>query len=209
MISVIIPAYNEEKTILDVIKAVKETDIVDEVIVIDDGSEDNTFKIANKAGAKVFRLDKNIGKGGALKKGVDEARGDIVVFLDADLMGLSPTHIKDLVEPVLKGEAEMSVGIFKGGRKSTDLSQYITPFLSGQRAIKKEFFSKFNEVASTKYGVEIALTKYAKKRNVNVKCVELYDITHLMKEEKRGILKGFFERLKMYYQLLRQIFHKY
>ncbi len=162
-----------------------------------------------RQGVKVIKLPRNIGKGGALKKGIDESRGEIIVFLDADLIGLKPKHIEALVKPVMEGDVGMTVGIFKKGRKTTDLSQYLTPFLSGQRAIKRNLLLKFDKIEFTKYGIEVALTKYAKRENIKVEFVDLYDITHLMKEEKRGLIRGFLERLKMYYQLLRQFFIKY
>lgn len=207
-VSVLIPAYNEEKTIVEVINAVKNCSIVDEIIVIDDGSRDNTFKLAKDTGVKVIKTSKNLGKGGALKKGLESSRGDIVVFLDADLMGIKPEHIENLIKPIIEDNVGMTVGIFRKGRKATDLSQYLTPFLSGQRAIRRDLLSKFDKIEFTKYGIEVALTKYAKKENIKVEFVDLYDITHLMKEEKRGLVKGFFERLRMYYQLLRQLFIK-
>ena len=207
-VSVLIPAYNEEKTIVEVINAVKNCSIVDEIIVIDDGSRDNTFKLAKDTGVKVIKTSKNLGKGGALKKGLESSRGDIVVFLDADLMGIKPEHIENLIKPIIEDNVGMTVGIFRKGRKATDLSQYLTPFLSGQRAIRRDLLLKFDKIEFTKYGIEVALTKYAKKENIKVEFVDLYDITHLMKEEKRGLVKGFFERLRMYYQLLRQLFIK-
>ncbi len=208
-VSVLIPAYNEEKTIKDVIEVAKQCKIVDEIIVIDDGSTDNTYKKAKESGAMVVRIPRNVGKGGALKRGLEESKGDIIVFLDADLLGLKPEHIEALVKPVMEEDAGMTVGIFKKGRKTTDLSQYLTPFLSGQRAIKRDLLSRFDKIEFTKYGIEVALTRYAKRENIKVEFVDLYDVTHLMKEEKRGFIKGFMERLKMYYQLLRQFFIKY
>ncbi len=208
-VSVLIPAYNEEKTITDVIDAAKACEIVDEIIVIDDGSTDNTYKVAKDTGVEVIRVPHNVGKGGALKKGLEASKGDIIVFLDADLIGLKPKHIETLVRPVMEEDIGMTVGIFKKGRKTTDLSQYLTPFLSGQRAIKRDLLSRFDKIEFTKYGIEVALTRYAKRENIKVEFVDLYDVTHLMKEEKRGLVKGFLERLKMYYQLLRQFFIKY
>ncbi len=208
-ISVLIPAYNEEKTIGNVIDAAKRCKIVDEIIVIDDGSKDNTYKVASNTGVRVIRSPRNLGKGGALKKGIEESKGDILVFLDADLIGIRPEHIENLVKPIIERDVGMTVGIFRKGRKTTDLSQYLTPFLSGQRAIKRDLLSKFDKIEFTKYGIEVALTMYAKRENIKVEFVDLYDVTHLMKEEKRGLIKGFLERLKMYYQLLRQLFVRY
>jgi glycosyltransferase involved in cell wall biosynthesis len=80
-VSIVIPAYNESATVEAVIKAVKSLDIVDEVIVVDDGSTDETAQIAEKAGAIVISHATNSGKGAALKTGLKNSKGDIVALL--------------------------------------------------------------------------------------------------------------------------------
>jgi len=81
-ISVIIPAYNEEKRIGKVLQRIPE--FVDEVIVVDDGSNDRTSEVARKFGVEVIRLERNEGKGKAMSEGIKAANGDIIVFMDAD-----------------------------------------------------------------------------------------------------------------------------
>lgn len=65
-------------------------------------------------------------------------------FLDADLIGLKPVHIENLVAPVVKDMADMTVGIFYSGRNITDLAQKLMPFLSGQRCVKREILDKLD-----------------------------------------------------------------
>ncbi|MFZ2330118.1 MAG: glycosyltransferase family 2 protein, partial [Atribacterota bacterium] len=137
-ISVIIPAYNEEATIAEVIKTVKQVPIINSIIVVSDGSTDRTVEIANSLKVNVFEMKKNIGKGGAIKKGFEKTDSEILLFLDADLIGLNTQHIYSLVNPIIKDLTDMTVGIFSKGRLLTDLSQMIMPFLSGQRAMKRE-----------------------------------------------------------------------
>ena len=111
MISVIIPAWNEEKTIANTVARARKAFPEGEVIVIDNASKDETEANAKQAGALVLRESKK-GKGHALKKGLAKASGEILVFLDADIRNLSPSMLKRLVRPVMNGECEAVIGTF-------------------------------------------------------------------------------------------------
>jgi len=199
----IIPAYNEERTIADVIDVVKKVDLIEKIIVVSDGSKDNTAQIAKEHGAEVYELQENKGKGAAVKVGVDNTKSNILLLLDADLIGLKENHIIELLNPVINDEADMTIGIFASGRFATDLAQKVAPHLSGQRAIKKDIISKIDNIDITRYGIEVALTKSVEKEGYRVKNVELKDLTHIMKEEKLGFRKGFVARMKMYWDIIR------
>ncbi|RKD34472.1 glycosyltransferase family 2 protein [Thermohalobacter berrensis] len=197
-ITTIIPAYNEEKTIGDVLNVVKQAELINEIIVVSDGSKDSTVEISQSYGVRVIDLKENVGKGGALKKGVENSEGDIVLFLDADLIGLRVDHINSLLLPVINKECDMTIGIFSNGRFATDLAQKVAPYLSGQRAVRKNVIKEISNMDITRYGVEVALTRYASQNHISTKEVVLDNLTHVMKEEKLGVVKGFTERLKMY-----------
>lgn len=100
-VSAVIPAYFEESTIGEVVKMT--LPFVDEVLVVDDGSTDETTKNAVESGARVVRLEKNTGYLQALQRGLREARGDIIVTLDADGQHV-PSEIHKLIEPIIKGK---------------------------------------------------------------------------------------------------------
>jgi len=202
-VTAVIPAYNEEQTIADVVKCVKSIDKIQKVIVVSDGSTDSTAEIARECGADVIELDENVGKGGAIRAGINECGTEIILFLDADLIGLTEKHVLDLIEPVIDNKTDMTIGIFKNGRMVTDLAQKVTPYLSGQRAIKKSIIDKIPNIDITRYGVEVALTKYVDKFNVRVQEVDLPDMTHVTKEEKLGIIRGMHARLKMYWDIVK------
>ncbi len=204
-VSIIIPAYNEEKTIENVVRVSKNISAVAEVIVVNDGSEDNTALLAEEAGAKVISLPTNAGKGGAMMVGVKNSVGNIILFLDADLIGLTEKHIQELLLPVLSKAEDMTIGVFGHGRLTTDLAQFFAPFLSGQRAVKREIIEHISDLDATRFGVEVALTRYSTEHNLNVREVELADLTHLMKEEKLGMIKGFLARLKMYWEIAQSV----
>ncbi|WP_425447475.1 glycosyltransferase family 2 protein [Dethiothermospora halolimnae] len=202
-ITAIIPAFNEEETIGDILKTIKKIDLIEEIIVVSDGSTDRTIDIAKSLNVEVVELSNNIGKGGAVKRGVEKSHGDIVLFLDADLIGLRSEHVTRLLLPVISDECDMSIGVFDNGRFITDLAQKLTPFLTGQRAIKTEVFNDIPNIEITRYGIEVAITKHVTKNNINIKSVTLENITHVMKEEKMGLIKGATERLKMYRDILK------
>ncbi len=203
--AVVIPAYNEEATIGPVIDAVKRSKRVCEAIVVSDGSTDRTVRIARQKGVRVVDLKHNIGKGGAMKKGVCKSRAEIIVFLDADLIGLRPDHVDALVEPVASGRAGMSLGLFDGGRVATDFAQAVTPFLTGQRAVLRQILDEIWDLEALRFGVEVALTKHVKEKGYKVEPVHLAGLTHRTKEEKLGIRKGFLARLKMYWEIVRHV----
>jgi len=107
--SVVVPAHNEEPTLgtlLDDLKRVCGSK--HEIIVVDDGSTDNTPKIAEKAGVILIKNKKNLGKGGALRKGFERASGDIIVMMDADLSH-TPDDISQMLEPFSNSEVGLVI----------------------------------------------------------------------------------------------------
>ena len=121
-LSIIIPCYNEEKTIKDIILAIQNADIKDyEIIIVDDCSNDNTKEILqsfNRKEIKIFFQKKNMGKGSALRKGFKEANGDICIIQDADLE-YDPNEYSLIIEQILKNKADVVYGSrFQGGKAS-------------------------------------------------------------------------------------------
>lgn len=180
-ISVIIPAYNEAKRIGKVLSKIPE--FVDEVIVVDDGSEDSTSEVAKNHGAEVIRLEENQGKGAAMREGIKKVSGDIVIFMDADGQH-NPEEIEKLVSPILKGEADFVIGsrlIKTQGKRPLirKISNFLSTSLikiklgidvkdtqSGFRAIKRELLP---EIESKRYEVETEILIKAAKKGARVK----------------------------------------
>lgn len=204
-IATIIPAYNEEARIGNVIDAVKTVELIDEIIVVDDGSEDLTYSISVEKGIRTIRLPVNKGKGAAIMEGVKHSQADVFLLLDADLIGLTQHHILNLLQPVIQGHYSMSYGIFSNGRAATDLAQKVAPFLTGQRVIRKEVLLSIDYLEITRFGIEVAITRYFKKNNIPTIGVPMSNLTHVMKEEKLGLIKGLGARLKMYWEIVKTI----
>lgn len=180
-ISVVIPAYNEAKRIGKVLLRIPE--FVDEVIVVDDGSTDNTSEVAKSYGVEIIRLEENQGKGVAMREGIKNVSGDIVVFMDADGQH-NPEEIEKLLYPILRGEADFVIGsrlIKAQGKRplirkisnflSTGLIKFklgidVKDTQSGFRAIKQEFLP---EIESKRYEVETEVLIKAVKKGARVK----------------------------------------
>ncbi len=187
-VSIVIPAYNESATVEAVIKVVKAINIVDEVIVVDDGSTDQTAQLAEKAGAIVISHKKNSGKGAALKTGFKKSKGDVVAFIDADLHNISSEQIKKMIIPILDGRADVTKTKFKrkAGRV-TELTakpllnsffpelKFDQP-LSGQFAAKRTFLNRIE--FEEDYGVDVGIVLDADAQGMRVKEVDIGQIEH-------------------------------
>ncbi len=187
MISIIIPAYNEAEFIgqtLRALQALSDADAVSigEIIVVDDGSTDDTAHLAEAGGADVVLRQTNAGKGAALQAGFAMSSGDIVLLVDADL-GSTAFNAGLLLAPVLAEQADMTIATFpvipgKGGGMGlvVKLSRWgirrltgrtMQAPLSGQRAIRREVIVNGGGFASG-WGVEVALTVRALQQGYRV-----------------------------------------
>lgn len=205
-VAAIIPAYNEEKTISAVISALESSTLVDQIIVVSDGSEDKTVEAAlSHQEVELIELLENRGKGGAVKAGLDLCSAEIILILDADLIGLTVEHIASLLEPVREQRAMMTVGVFEKGRVVTDIAQKMAPFLSGQRALKRELLENISDLDLSRFGIEVALHHHVEENEISAEVVQLPDLSHVMKEEKLGFWKGLMARVKMYWEIVRYV----
>ncbi|HEY3379824.1 MAG TPA: glycosyltransferase family 2 protein [Armatimonadota bacterium] len=204
-VTAVIPAYNEATRLPQVLRVVQQATLVHEIIVVDDGSHDGTAEAAHDCGVTVCRLPENCGKGTAMRAGALHATDDILLFLDADLIGLTPAQVDALIRPVLTEQVGMAVGIFQGGRTATDLAQFLSPSLSGQRCLTREFFLSAPLIEGSRSGVEVALTAHARAHHLALALVPLDGATHTMKEEKIGVLRGAFSRTRMYFDIVRTL----
>ncbi|HVP16117.1 MAG TPA: glycosyltransferase family 2 protein [candidate division Zixibacteria bacterium] len=178
VISVVIPAYNEEKSIGTVIE--ETTQVLDglgapyEIIVVDDGSIDNTARVASTYKTTVISYPKNMGKGYAVRKGIERAQGEIIVTIDAD-GSHRPKEIPDLVIPAFNGTDIVAGSRFLGS--GTDFTtrinrignfvfnatiagltgRLVTDSQTGFRAINKEALKKMN-LTSNGFEIESEIT---------------------------------------------------
>ncbi len=208
-VSAVVPAYNEASRIGAVLKPLVGCSAIDEVIVVDDGSDDGTAEMARQYAVDVVRLETNYGKAKALDEGVMRARNDVLLFLDADLVGLTEAHVEKLVRIYEDSGVDMLVGVFANGRRRTDFAQKLNPYASGQRMLTKKLWLRAKaNVHEMNYGIEFALSKLAVKEGWSKEKVKLEGVTHVLKEEKRGFSNGVLERFKMYGNMIKWLFKK-
>jgi len=198
---ILIPAYNEEAFVAAVVKTAIASGL-GPVLVVDDGSTDSTAGVARQAQAEVLSLGSNGGKGGAVYAGAAQLDTDVVVLIDADLTNLQIEHLRQLAEPVLRGQVDMVRGVFVGGRWLTETAQKLAPQLSGQRAVLRSRLLEVEGLKESRYGVEIAIAKHAKRANWRIVEVPLLGVSQVIKEEKHGLLRGLLIRFKMYGEVL-------
>jgi polyprenyl-phospho-N-acetylgalactosaminyl synthase len=196
-LSVIVAAYNEQETIVQVLRAVEGHPLVDEIIVVDDGSTDGTADRAARTSAKVIRLKANGGKAGAMDAGVRASRNDAILFLDADIVGLTHKIITLTTTPVLTGRCAMFVAI--RARHSYWLNRllYFIPVLGGERALSKDIWEAVPRLYRKGFQIEIALNYYTKKSGRKMGFAVMPGLSQVIKERKRGFCLGLWQRLKM------------
>ncbi len=192
--TVVIPAKDEGATIAEVVRAAKQARWVDKVIVVDGHSTDDTVEEARRAGAQVITQSKRRypGKGVAMRDGFEAALTDIVVFVDADIINIGPRMLEQMIEPIVKGEADFVKGTFKrtAGRVTElvakpllqmffpEVAGFSQP-LSGEIAGKRWVFEhvKFEE----NWGVDVGILIDAVRFGARVKEVHIGFKDHLMK----------------------------
>ncbi len=205
-ISCIIPAYNEELRIETVLRAVYSHPLIDEVIVVDDASKDNTKDVVRKfKGVQLIVHEKNKGKSQTVVDGIIQSKGDIIFLLDADLIGLTPKNISDLVEPVLSQKADISISMRKN---SPWIDRKIGfDFISGERVFPKKLVQDhLNEMQKlARFGLEVYLNKLIIKNKYKIKVVFWKDVVSLWKYKKSGLFPGLKGDFLMILDVLRTI----
>ncbi|MDZ7586883.1 MAG: glycosyltransferase family 2 protein [Patescibacteria group bacterium] len=182
IVSAIVPCFNEEKTVRKVVTTLLANPKIDEVIVVNDGSTDESLTELNKfeQQIKLINLKQNRGKGWALTEGIKQAQGELVMFIDADLVNLNQKKILALLKPILDHHYRGVIGI----RKKSRLLPAPLAKLSGERVYyKKDLLPILDQMKRARFGVEILLNHSF--NNKSVKKISLLKLHGLGKYEKR------------------------
>jgi len=197
-VAAIVPAYNEEETLADVITVLKATGLVDEILVVSDGSTDDTVHVSRSLRTKTIHLHRNYGKAMAMAIGISHTEAPVVLFVDGDILNLSEYLLGQLIEPVVSGSAEMAIGLRHRGWLLDWLHARTGPHLSGIRCLRREIFEAVPEEYLQGYTVETALNWAARQLDMRITTTVLCNLRHLIKERKRGVAAGARARLDMF-----------
>ena len=189
-VSIVIPAYNEEATVAEVVSVARKLSYVDEVIVVDDGSTDRTVEEAESAGATVMSHIMNEGKGSAIKTGFKNSHGDIVAFIDADVSNFTSEKIDKIIRPILEDKTDITKTKFarESGRvtelTAKPLLGFFFPELSYEQPLSGQFAGKrsaLNKIRFEKdYGVDVGIVLDADVHGIKILEVDIGDICHDM-----------------------------
>lgn len=202
-ISCIIPAFNEAERIINVLNVLVHHPLVDEVIVVNDASTDNT-RIALEARSDITLInhEKNKGKTQAVLTGIQKAKHSMVMLIDSDLIGLSEEAITNLIEPILNDQADVTISLRKNA-----LSIYRVAgidFVSGERVFHKNLLTDFPEELQQLpgFGLEVFMNNITISKNLRLKIIPWNNVISPRKSVKKGIFIGSCEDAKMVFQIL-------
>lgn len=199
-VTAIVPAYNEEATIAQVVKVLSSSPYLREVLVISDGSTDETAQRARAAGARVHEIPRQGGKGEAMLHALTHTTAPIVAFFDADLRGLTAAHVEQLVLPVLNGSRMMNVGLRDRGFLVTALTHHL-PLISGERVMARSVMEKTPAEFLKGFMVEVSLNYYCRSHGLAYGAVELKGLSMRRKFEKVGYGLAVLQYMRMFYQV--------
>ena len=185
-VSIIIPAFNEEGTIGEVVKQIRQSIPAAEIIVINDGSDDDTSRVAQDFGAIVYTHPYNIGNGAAIKNGIRRATGDILVFMDGDgqhnpvdiqtMLSYFPDY--DMVVGARSNKGQASLGRAVGNTIYNWFASYVTKFAvkdltSGFRAVKASIARSFLYLLPNTYSYPTTMTLGVLRNGNSVKYIPI------------------------------------
>jgi len=202
-VSVIIAARDEAPRIGKVLSVACNHPLVGEVIVFCDGSVDNTSEVARKYNAIVHDKDKPQGKTLAVKHGIELAKYDVVVLLDADLKGLTAENITALATPVLEHKVDFTFSM--RGNSSHIYKLFGVDFVSGERAIRKTLLADPLIWSKPRigYGLEVLMNDSFLDRHKTFISVYLPNLYATPKSEKGPYWKGTWSDLTMVFNIFR------
>lgn len=196
-VSIIVPAYNEGERLGAVLSVLTSCQGFREIIVIDDGSTDDTGKVAQRYPVRYVRNEVNRGKGYSMDRAVSLAQGDIILFIDADVSGLTCQIVREIAQPVLDGKVEMFIGM--RNRKIYYLHYFLlfVPLLGGERALTKELWQRLPDYYKHYFRIEAGLNFYARHYGHDFDFKVFKGLAQVIKEKKYGLWKGLKQRWRL------------
>ena len=214
-VTAIVSVYNEEQTIKEVVVSLLNCELIHELIVVNDGSTDNTTKILKKLlksfHYRYIEFEKNVGKSYAMVAGVRNATCNIILFVDGDIIGLNDTHIGSLLYPLIAKQADMVIGHrFQRKNPGLNIADPLDKWLGGERALfKKDIYPILNKIEHTKFGIETLMNMYYKNNKKKITLVDLEGLVHIQKYKKYKIHTSLVNYTKELFQITKTIMINY
>lgn len=198
-VTAVVPVYNEEKTVGGVLEVLTSNSEIDELLVINGGSTDTTTQIIKKftnlkkPKVRIINFKTNEGgKGKAVREGTKNLKSDIIMLFDADLIGLKTCHVSQLLDPIVKGQAAMVIGLRDKGNALANLIMPYFPLTGGERAfVAKVFMDIMRSPLTEGWGLESVMNDYCKKKKLKVAKVKLDGMDHIGLQTKKYGLFAF------------------
>ena len=190
IITAIVPAYNEAERIGRVLSILSTYPHFEEVIVVDDGSTDNTEGIVKQYPVRYVKNAINKGKAYAMDTGVALSKGDIIFFADADVTGLTHEIIDDILKSVVSGAVDMSIGMRNRTTYFLHYLIFFVPLLGGERALTKDLWQILPSHYKRRFKVETGLNFYARYYGKGFSYQVFKGLSQVIKERKYGLLEG-------------------
>ncbi len=201
-ISALIPAYNEAKNILKVLKPLRQVLAIKEIIVVSDGSTDDTVELVKDfGGVKVIALPHNVGKTRAVNRGVVEAENSHLLLCDADLENLRANHVSDMIDKYREG---FDMVIMDKGSQPWIFREVLksVPAMSGTRILNKGHFIKIPFRKTDRFQFENRVNEYYLENGLTIAVTPAEEIHDPRKFIKYPFLKGLLLDLKGGYEIL-------
>lgn len=205
-VSCIICAHNEADRISSVLTVLEGHPLIGEVIVVDDGSTDNTAKVVRThPSVRLISYPKNMGKSSALAIGIGVAQKEFITLLDADLVGLTKEDVTALIEPVTSGKADISISLRKNSLPVYKLLGL--DFVSGERTLRKAFLENHVDTIARlpSFSLEVFINELVIKNKLRVKTVRWENVINPRKTTKSGFFKGTWGDASMIADILKVI----
>lgn len=204
-ISCVVPVFNEAKRVSGVLEALVGHPLVDEVIVVNDGSTDSSERILRGwSQIKLISYKKNRGKSHAMMTGIKEARNDLILTIDSDLVGLTREDVMALIEPVVHGKADVSMTLRKNSLAV--FKHFGLDFVSGERVFDRRMIPDLQDLGKlTCFGLESYLNNLIVKNKARLKVVYWKNVITPRKSVKIGYWKGTLRDWKMVGEIVKYL----
>jgi Glycosyl transferase family 2 len=205
-VSCIVPAFNEAPRIAQVLQAIVGHPLIDEIIVVDDGSTDQTrASVKPFDGVVLLSQAHNGGKSSAIGTGIRASTNALLLFLDADLVGLTRADVTALLRPVLDGAADASISLRRDALfpwRGLGLD-----YLSGERVLPRNLLAAHVDVIAELpgFGLECYLNRLLIAQRSRLKVVKWEEVGHTYKARKHGLWNGLVGEARMLMNIIETI----